>query len=163
MNAAPSSDHATEWDRVLVQALMSTPVLTIGPEATLAQARTTMQQRGVHHLLVRDRGRIVAILSDRDIAHRLNATAGQGVASRRDDEAMQRRVIQVATFEMVTIPADASVEDAAARILEHGVSALPVVDETREIVGIVTTRDLLRGLLACVLPGSAPAALRPTR
>ena len=65
---------------------------------------------------------------------------------------MRRRVLQVAAFNLITIPGTASIEEAAARILDRNVSALPVVNEAAQVVGIVTTRDLLRGMLACVLP-----------
>ncbi|MEI7925545.1 MAG: CBS domain-containing protein, partial [Chloroflexota bacterium] len=57
---------------VTVAALMSRPLITISPDAQLWQARATMSSHGVHHLVVRDRGKIVGIVSDRDIAHRLS-------------------------------------------------------------------------------------------
>lgn len=140
--------------RVTVEALMSRPLITIDPDAQLWQARATMSAHGIHHLIVRDRGRIVGIVSDRDIAHRLSPATARGVATRHEEEAMRRRVLQVAHFDIVAIPAAATVEDAAALILERNISALPVVDESGEYVGIVTSRDLLRGLLACVLPAA---------
>ncbi len=139
---------------VTVAALMSRSLITISPDAHLWQARATMSSHGVHHLVVRDRGKIVGIVSDRDIAHRLSPATARGVATRHEEEAMQRRVLQVAHFDVVTIPGTATVEDAAALILERNISALPVVDESGEYVGIVTSRDLLRGLLACVLPAA---------
>lgn len=162
----PSAEELTEGEipvsamheggpsaRVTVAALMSAPLITIAPDAELWEVRATMQAHGVHHLMLRDRGKIVGIVSDRDIAHRLSA-AGPGVASRHDDEAMRRRVFQVASYNIASIDMHATIEDAAALILERSVSALPVTDGGRGYVGIVTTRDLLRGLLACVLPTS---------
>lgn len=143
---------------VPVSALMSAPIVTISPEAPLRAARATMATAGVHHLLVSDRGRIVGIISDRDIAHRLSRAAERGLPTRHDEEAMERPVIQVAAFHMITIPGTATVEEAAAQIIEGNVSALPVTNEGGTIIGIVTTRDLLRGLLACVLPGAERAA-----
>ena len=143
--------------RVTVAALMSAPLITIAPDAELWQARATMQAHGVHHLMLRDRGKIVGIVSDRDIAHRLSPVRA-AVATRHEQEAMQRRVFQVASYNIASIDIHATIEDAAALILERTVSALPVTDGARGYVGIVTTRDLLRGLLACVLPTSADAA-----
>ena len=139
---------------VTVAALMSLPLVTIAPEARRWEARAMMSSYGMHHLLVRDRGRIVGIVSDRDIAHRLGS-ATRGVPSRHDEEAQQRRVLQVATFQLITIAHDASVEEAAALIIERNISALPVVDAAGAVVGMLTSRDLLRGFLACVLPPAA--------
>ncbi len=143
---------------ITVDALMSRPLIAIGPDSRLWEARAAMTSHGVHHLLIRDRGKIVAILSDRDIAHRLSPSAARGLPSRHDEEAMQRPVLQVCTFSIISAPITATVEEAAAIILEQNVSALPIVDEAGQYVGIVTSRDLLRGLLACVLPGAASAA-----
>ena len=70
--------HAGPSASVPVAALMSRPLITIKPEADLWHARAEMSAHGVHHLLVNDRGKIVGILSDRDIAHRLSPTAGRG-------------------------------------------------------------------------------------
>lgn len=141
---------------VTVDAIMSRPLIAVAPEAPLWEARATMQAHGVHHLLVRDRGRMVGIVSDRDIAHRLSPATGRGVANRHEEEAMQRRVLQVARFHVITIPTGSSIEIAAALILEENISALPVVDpQTHEYLGIVTSRDLLRALLACALPAAA--------
>ena len=138
-----------------VASIMSRPLITVEPHASLWEARATMESYGVHHLLVEDRGRIVAIVSDRDIAHRLSPAASRGIASRHEEEAMQRRVLQIARFDVITVPACAPIEVAAALILERSRTALPVLDdETHEYVGIVTSRDLLRGLLACVLPAA---------
>ena len=133
---------------------MSCPLITIAPEAELWEARATMRAHHIHHLLVEDRGRIVGIMSDRDIAHRL-APAGREMLSRHEEEALRRRVLRVATFRMVTIPASALIEEAAAMLMEREVSALPVRHEDGRVIGIVTSVDLLRGLLACVLPAHA--------
>lgn len=52
---------------------------------------------------------------------------------------------------MRTIQHDAPIEEAAAVLLEDGISALPVVGLDGGIADIVTARDLLRELLACHL------------
>ena len=136
-----------------VEAMMSRPLISIAPEAELWEALAKMREHSIHHLLVEDRGRIVGIVSDRDIPHR--SGPGAALPSRQEEEALRRRVLQVATFRMVTVAASGSVQDAAALILERKVSALPVLDAGGQVVGIVTSVDLLRGLLACVLPTRA--------
>ena len=44
----------------------------------------------------------------------------------------------------ITIPDDATVQDAVDKMTEHHVSALPVVDDAQRLIGILTTSDLLR-------------------
>ncbi|MSQ42245.1 MAG: CBS domain-containing protein [Dehalococcoidia bacterium] len=146
---------APDTPAVTVEAIMSHPLVTVTPEAQLWEARAMMTAHHVHHLLVADRGRIVAIISDRDIAYRVSLYASGPTASRHEAAALHRRVHQAATFRLVTIRDDASVEEATALILDREISALPVVDEQGQVIGIVTSRDLLRGLLSCVLPAAA--------
>ena len=68
---------------------------------------------------------------------------------------MRRRVMQIASFDIVSVPDTATIEEAAALLLERNISSLVVADAGGAYVGIVTTRDLMRGLLACVLPHAA--------
>ena len=138
---------------ITVGAMMSRGLITIAPEAELWEAHAKMREHHIHHLLVEDRGRIVGIMSDRDIARRTGL--GAQLLSRHEEEALRRRVLQVAAFRMITVAESAPVEEAAALLIEHRISALPVRDTSGAVVGIVTSADLLRGLLACVLPSRA--------
>jgi len=45
---------------------------------------------------------------------------------------------------VITVPATASVRDVAAALLQHGISAVPVVDDHNRLVGIVSEGDLMR-------------------
>lgn len=144
----PSGDP---WVTPSVATVMSHPLVTVEASATVGRARTLMRARGVHHLILEDGGRLVAIVSDRDLDHALSPWADGPSATRRDDETLRRPVYSCATYAMRTIQHDAPIEEAAAVLLDEGISALPVVGADGGIVGIVTARDLLRELLACHL------------
>lgn len=135
-----------------VGSVMSRPLVTIDAGVSLEQAVALMEAHAIHHLLVTDRDRIVAVASDRDLQRGL----GIGPAHRDDDRHRRRPLFQVAHYRIVTVDADASLADAARHLLEHNVSALPVVatqdDGAEAIVGIVTSRDLLRHLAASTEP-----------
>lgn len=131
--------------------VMSSQLVTIDAGVSLEQALGRMDAHAIHHLLVTDRNRVVAVVSDRDLQR------GLGIGpSHRDEERHRRRpLFQVANYRIVTIEEDATLTEAAAQLLQHHVSALPVTarrpqhnaDEMEEaIVGIVTSRDLLRYL-----------------
>jgi acetoin utilization protein AcuB len=111
----------------------------------------------VHHLLVTDHGRVVAMLSDRDLARTVSPRAGTLVARRDDDATLRQPVYRAASYSLVTVRHDAPIEEAAALILERGISALPVAGDADGVIGIITTRDLLRGLLSCALPATEDA------
>lgn len=124
-----------------VASMMSHPLITVDVGVSLEQASARMREEHVHHLLLTDRGRIVALISDRNLIRAL----GLG-PSQRDTDSRYRRhpVFQVASYHLVTVEESAPVEVAAAAMLEADVSALPVVNEASEVVGIITSRDLLR-------------------
>ena len=64
----------------------------------------------------------------------------------------------VMTTQVTTIEAGASVRQAAKRMLERRVSALPVVDEAGRVIGIVSRADLMRKI--AVAPAKAAAGRR---
>lgn len=50
----------------------------------------------------------------------------------------------IMTSDVITIKPDATVEELARVLMEHKISGVPVVDEEKKIVGIVTENDLIR-------------------
>jgi acetoin utilization protein AcuB len=126
-----------------VNELMSAPAATVAPGDSLHIADGMMSMGGVRHLPVVSNGALVGVISQRDILRapgllsHLLSTARAALRS--------LRVQDVMSVELVTIGADAPVEEAAQKLLEHRVGCLPVV-EAGALVGIVTTSDLLRAL-----------------
>jgi CBS domain-containing protein len=117
--------------------LMTTDVLTVAPEDTLGEAAAKMTERGVGAVIVSDFGRMIGILSERDI---MRAVAGRTHSS-------EARVREWMTADPITATRDTSVEAAGHTMLEHGFRHLPVVDGERA-VGIVSLRDLAEHQLA---------------
>ena len=115
-----------------VSDLMTTNLMTVGIDDTLDDANMEMQVGVVRHLPVTDeRGRLVGVLSDRDLL---------AVAASRKP----RRVRDVMTRDVVTTPPDAPASDAASQMLDHKISSVLVVDDQNTLVGMVTQTDYLR-------------------
>jgi len=113
--------------------LMAGDVLTVAPEDTLGEAAEKMERRGVGSAVVSDFGRLIGILTERDI---LRAVAGRTHSS-------QARVREWMTKDPVTATEDTLAEEAARTMLEHGFRHLPVIRGERAI-GIVSIRDVAR-------------------
>jgi acetoin utilization protein AcuB len=115
-----------------IRELMAKPVAEIAPEATASDARALMRSHKIRHLVVRDGGRIVGVVSDRDVGGPRgpapDVTVGSVMASR-----------------VVTVGPDATLRDAANLLRGHVIGCLPVVEEGR-LVGIVTISDVLDAL-----------------
>ena len=140
------------------EAMTANPV-TIDPEAPLETAAATMRERGLRHLpVVDDLGRLVGIVTDRDL--RSAALPPPGVdhlptgLRRRLGEVTDRlndvRVRHAMTWNAVTTGPDVPVEQAAAVMAEARIGSLPVVERAK-LIGILTEQDLLR-VLAASLP-----------
>jgi CBS domain-containing protein len=115
-----------------IRDLMTSEVLTVAPEDTVGEAAEKMVARGVGSVLVSDYGRLIGILTERDL---LRAVADRIHSS-------EARVREWMTREPITVTQDTPAEDAARTMLEHGFRHLPVVDGDQTI-GIVSLRDVL--------------------
>ena len=113
--------------------IMSTEVKTIGPRASVAEARTLMEGAGVHHLIVVEDGLVVGVLSARDLG---------GRASSGRSEVDAARVEAIMSPHVVSMAPDATIRQAANRLRGRGIGCLAVMDGGK-LLGIVTTSDLL--------------------
>jgi len=116
--------------------VMRTEVLTVAPEDTLGEAAAKMTDHGVGAVIVSDFGRMIGILSERDIM--------RAVADRIHSS--EARVREWMTADPITATEATSVEEAGRTMLEHGFRHLPVVDGERA-VGIVSLRDVAEAQL----------------
>ena len=105
--------------------------ITVAPEDTLGEAAQKMVERGVGSAVVMDYGRLIGILTERDL---LRAVAARTHSS-------EARVREWMTAEPITASEHGSPEDAARTMLENGFRHLPVVSGDRA-VGIVSIRDV---------------------
>jgi acetoin utilization protein AcuB len=129
-----------------IHQIMTRQTITIGMDDNVRRVRDLFEEHGFHHLLVVEKGRLVGVISDRDLLRNVSPFIGKLSERSQDAATLNRRVHQIMTRKPVTISSEMEVEDAAHVMLEHRVSCLPVVTEDGRAVGIVTWRDLLGGL-----------------
>ena len=123
----------TDMSVTTVGDLMTTDLLTVAPEDTLGEAAERMDRRGVSSALVSDFGRLIGILTERDL---LRAVAGRTHSS-------DARVREWMTRDPLTATPDGSAEEVARTMLERGFRHMPVVEGERPI-GVVSIRDVAR-------------------
>jgi CBS domain-containing protein len=134
-----------------VRELMTTDVLTIGPEAPLKDLAKLLVEHGISGVPVCDVERhVVGVVSEGDIlckglgddrrARMLSWLVDDAIPP---EKARATVVREAMTAPALTISPVRSVDEAARLMTEHGVNRLPVVDDG-ELVGIVTRADLVR-------------------
>ncbi len=120
-----------------IQDVMNTDLLTVDPEATLRKAAQRMSERNAGAALIVDSatGSYLGIITERDV---LNS-----IAAGQDPD--RQRVADNATADIVTVPIDASLEQAMEKMTQGAFRHLLVV-HGGDAVGLVSMRDLVRGL-----------------
>ncbi len=116
----------------LVREAMTPSPQTISPGMNAADAAGMMKSEDVGVLPVVDGGRLVGLVTDRDLVVRV-------VASRRDP--MEVRVGDIATSQTVTVTPDTRLSEARDLMERHKVRRLPVV-KGEELVGILSIGDV---------------------
>ena len=137
--------EALTWpDGLRVQDFMTRSPVTISPDALVEGAAGMMRTRKLRHLPVTDRvGRLIGIVTDRDLRQVIFDPAIQARLERAADALKTLSVRDVMTWGVVTVRPETAMRDAAWLMREQRVGALPVIRGGR-LVGILTERDVLR-------------------
>ena len=110
---------------LLVRDWMTGKLVTLSPEASVAEALTLCRQRRIRHIPILERGHLVGVVSDRDLR---DASPALGDPERAS--ALQKiRVKDVMTREVITADPEDSIENVAQEMYEHKIQSLPVVTE----------------------------------
>jgi acetoin utilization protein AcuB len=133
---------------MLVKYWMSTNVITVDEDASMMKASRLMKQHGIQHLPVVNKGRLVGIVSDRDLKE-----ARPSKATTLDIHELyylldQLKIRELMAHKLQTSHANDTIEKAAALMLKHDISALPVVNDEGRLEGIITKGDLFRALVS---------------
>jgi acetoin utilization protein AcuB len=117
---------------------------TVKPEDRLQEAIWKMERGHFRHLpVVDDGGKLIGMLSDRDIRLIRPSLAFVG----KEDAAVQLwsiAVQQAAVFDPIKVRHDTTLKEAGELMLRWHVGGLPVVDAEGKLIGIITYTDLLR-------------------
>ena len=120
--------------RVALTEVMRRNPTTISSGANVAKAAAAMCHDDVGSCIVLQRNLPVGIVTEQDINCKVVA---------RDLKPSTVHVNEIMSTPLITVSADKTIGDAAQMMVKHRVRRLPVVDEKKKVIGIVTVRDLL--------------------
>lgn len=127
-----------------VRDVMQTEVVTLQRSDRLDLAEDVMRLGRIRHMPVLASGRVVGVVSNRDLL-------AAGLSRALDFEPGHRRaflhsieVAEVMSDQVVSVSPDATLSFAAERMVREKLGCLPVVDEDESFLGIVTETDLIR-------------------
>lgn len=118
---------------MLVGKRMTKEPITATPDELLSQAKEKMTAGGFRMLPVVSEGRLVGIITDRDIRAHIG-------------DLEQTKIDGVMTEKPITASPSTTLENAAQTLLSFKIGGLPVIENGR-VVGVITTSDMLKAFL----------------
>ena len=102
--------------------------VTIGPSHTINEAKKIMTEFRISGLPVIDDEKLVGIITNRDIRFHIDGNLEVSAC--------------MTTNDLVTVPLNTSLEDAEELLHKHRIEKLLVVDDTGELAGLITVKDI---------------------
>ena len=130
-------------DETKIQDIMTKNPHTLEADNVLDLADDLMSMERVRHIPILERGKVVGIVSQRDLFFSALDKI-LGIQQRVQKDLMKTiRAREVMSHPVITISAGASVKEAARLMAENRIGCLPVVKD-KQFVGLVTETDILR-------------------
>lgn len=132
---------------MLVRNWMSRNVVTVEEDTSMQDATKLLKQHGIRMLPVVREGRLVGVVTDRDLKRASPSDATTLDVHELNYLISKIKVKSIMTKNPVSVPPDMTVEETAEVLLQHKISGAPVVDNGR-VVGTITQTDIFRVLIA---------------
>lgn len=133
---------------MLVKNWMSREVITVDANQSLQEAIRLTKENRINSLPVLDHGNLVGIISDRDLKEASASDATTLDVHELMFLVSKIKVRTVMTPNPITVPPDHTIEEAAAVLLAHRISSLPVLTIARQMVGIITRSDMFKVIIS---------------
>jgi acetoin utilization protein AcuB len=130
-------------NEIKVREVMMKGPVTLQSGDILDLANDVMTLGRIRHLPILDNGKVVGVLSQRNLFHSALVTA-LGIRPKERKELLKAiRVNEVMSAPVITVSPDARLKEAARMMMEKKIGCLPVV-ENDTLVGLLTESDILR-------------------
>jgi len=118
----------------LVHTHMTKDVITLGPDDTLGEVRDILINKHIHHIPVVEGKKLVGMVTSWDIFK-----LGKSV-----EEYKSIKISEVMTRKVATLDPDQHLGAVAEVLTKHLFHAVPIVNDNRELLGIITSTDIIR-------------------
>ncbi len=134
-------------EKTRVRDIMSSPAVTVGPEASVPAAISLMREKGIRHLPVVENGRLIGIISRGDLREASSRAAINADTYEINFMLSHLTVGRLMTRKVFTVTADAFIVHVAELMIEHKIACLPVVAPDGSVTGMITEMDLIHLLV----------------
>ena len=127
--------------------LMTKKVFTVEPTDLVDRVFFLMHYEKIRHLPVVEKGKLVGIVSDRDLYKALGPKTNSNVITSNKDNTqlyvVEQKIAHIMHRNVFTVNPETLASQAAAMMAEHRIGALPVMEKDK-LVGILSATDILR-------------------
>jgi CBS domain-containing protein len=134
-------------ENIKVSEWMNSPVVSVEPTTPISSAHQIMKQNRIRRLVVMDDDQLVGIVTIGDIREASPSDATTLSIWELNYLWAQLTVEKVMSRKVLSVAPSVSIVEAARIMLESKVSGVPVVDEDKNLVGIITESDIFRMLV----------------
>jgi acetoin utilization protein AcuB len=129
-----------------VKELMTSKVFTVEQQDLIDRAFFLIHYEKIRHLPVVKKGKVIGIVSDRDLYKALGPKNNSSVieAGVTEMHVIPKKVQHIMRRGVLTVSPDTYASEAAAIMADNKVGALPVVNKDDKLVGILSATDVLR-------------------
>ncbi len=119
----------------LVEDWMSSPVIVIDPDSSVAHGLTLMRRRGIRSLVVNlfDDNQTYGIVTTTDIRNKIIA---------QDWNPAETTIREIMTAPVISAKSNWTLKQCSVKMQEHNIHHLPVVDEAGELIGMISDTDI---------------------
>ena len=142
---------------------MTRDVVTVEEDDSLANLRESLQTLRFRHLPVTDEDRLIGLVTETDLLGIASSNLLPHHAAQDRDLQARFRVRDIMVRDVVTVPPDLQVQQAARLLLKQRFNCLLVVDERNVLLGIVTSSDFTKLIAEAERGRSKPGSGEPQR
>jgi len=133
---------------MLVKNWMSKKVVTIDENDSMQDAINLIKQHKINMLPVMKKEKLVGIVTDRDLKK-----ASASDATTLDVHELlylisKIKIKDIMSKKPLTVPFDFTIEETASMLLENNISGVPVVDNDKQLVGVITQADIFKVIIS---------------
>lgn len=131
-----------------VSHIMSKDLITVSSNGVFSAVKNALEENNIHHVPILNGNKLTGIVSRVDVL-KYTYSKAFNVDERQEDTILDSSINldDIMTKDIITVNQNDTVKDAAEVLSSNKFNSLPVVNDDNELVGIVTTKDLINYLL----------------
>lgn len=131
---------------ITVSEIMTTDVVTLSPSNTLKEAHEITRRMGIRHLPIvsPESNQLVAVITQRTMLTKLVSIVANKGTSKLAEHENKTSVMELALSDFEWVTPKTNVADVAPYFLQNKLGCMPVIDEDKQLIGIITSSDFVK-------------------